>query len=80
MGNVILFFISDVKMSHDDWEAALVKWLEHNVDVTEDVHVFDFFEKTVEDYKFKKFLSRVTEKNMLLYLEIKSRERAKYRH
>ena len=78
MGNVILFLISDVKMSHDDWEAALVKWLER-VDVTEDKHVFDFFEKTVEDYKFKKFLSRVTEKNMLLYLEIKSRERAKYR-
>ena len=66
-------------MSQDDWEAALVKWLEHNVDVTEDKHVFDFFEKTDEDFKFKKFLSRVTEKNMLLYLETKSRERAKYR-
>ena len=79
MGNVILFFISDVEMSQEDWEAALVKYLDHNVDVTRDVHVFDFFEKTVEDYKFKKFLSRVTEKNMLVYLEFKSRERVKYR-
>ena len=79
MGNVILFFISDVEMSQEDRETSNVKRMEHNVDVTEDVHVFDFFEKTVGDYKFKKFLSRVTEKNMLLYLEIKSRQRAKYR-
>ena len=66
-------------MSQEDRETSNVKRMEHNVDVTEDVHVFDFFEKTVGDYKFKKFLSRVTEKNMLLYLEIKSRQRAKYR-
>ena len=79
MGNVILFFISDVQMSQDDWEAALVKYLDYNVDLTKDVDVFDFFEKSVDDYKFKKFLTRVTEKNMLVYLEYKSRERAKYR-
>ena len=79
MGNVILFFISDVQMSQEDWEAALVKYLDYNVDLTKTVDVFDFFEKSVNDYKFKKFLSRVTEKNMLVYLEYKSRERAKYR-
>ena len=73
------FFISDVQMSQEDWEAALVKYLDYNVDLTKDVDVFDFFEKSVDDYKFKKFLSRVTEKNMLVYLEFKSRERAKYR-
>ena len=79
MGNVILFFISDVQMSQEDWEATLVKYLDYNVDLTKDVDVFDFFEKSVDDYKFKKFLTRVTEKNMLVYLEYKSRERAKYR-
>ena len=79
MGNVILFFISDVEMSQEDWEAALVKYLDYNVDLTKDVDVFDFFEKSVDDYKFKKFLTRVTEKNMLVYLEYRSRERAKYR-
>ena len=73
------FFISDVQMSQEDWEAALVKYLDYNVDLTKDVDVFDFFEKSVDDYKFKKFLTRVTEKNMLVYLEYKSRERAKYR-
>ena len=73
------FFISDVQMSQEDWEAALVKYLDYNVDLTKDVDVFDFFEKSVDDYKFKKFLSRLTEKNMLVYLEFKSRERAKYR-
>ena len=66
-------------MSQEDWEAALVKYLDYNVDLTKDVDVFDFFEKSVDDYKFKKFLTRVTEKNMLVYLEYKSRERAKYR-
>ena len=79
MGNVILFFFSDVEMSQEDWEAALVKYLDYNVDLAKDVGVFDFFEKSVDDYKFKKFLTRVTEKNMLVYLEYKSRERAKYR-
>ena len=66
-------------MSQEDWEAALVKYLDYNVDLAKDVDVFDFFEKSVDDYKFKKFLTRVTEKNMLVYLEYKSRERAKYR-
>ena len=76
---LFLFFISDVRMSQEDWEAALVKYLDYNVDLAKDVDVFDFFEKSVDDYKFKKFLTRVTEKNMLVYLEYKSRERAKYR-
>ena len=76
---LFLFFISDVQMSQEDWEAALVKYLDYNVDLAKDVDVFDFFEKSVDDYKFKKFLTRVTEKNMLVYLEYKSRERAKYR-
>ena len=44
-----------------------------------DVHVFDFFKKTDNDYNFKKFLTPVTEKNMLLYLKIKTTQRAKYR-
>ena len=76
---LFLFFISDVQMSQEDWEASLVKYLDYNVDLAKDVDVFDFFEKSVDDYKFKKFLTRVTEKNMLVYLEYKSRERAKYR-
>ena len=67
-------------MSQEDRETPNVKRREHNGDVTEkDVHVFDFFKKTENEYKFKKFLTPVTEKNMLVYIEIKTRQRAKYR-
>ena len=66
-------------MSQEDRETPNVKRREHNGDETEDVHVFDFFKKTDKDYNFKKFLTPVTEKNMLLYLKIKTSQRAKYR-
>ena len=70
IGNPILLFVSDVTMSQEDRETPNVKRREHNGDVTEkDVHVFDFFKKTYNDYNFKKFLTTVTEKNMLLYLK-----------
>ena len=80
IGNPILLFVSDVTMSQEDRETPNVKRREHNGDVTEkDVHVFDFFKKTDNDYNFKKFLTPVTEKNMLLYSKIKTTQRAKYR-
>ena len=78
--NRTLLFLSDVTTAQDDRETPNVKRREHNGDVTEkDVHVFDFFKKTDNDYNFKKFLTPVTEKNMLLYLKIKTSQRAKYR-
>ena len=80
IGNPILLFVSDVTMSQEDRETPNVKRREHNGDVTEkDVHVFDFFKKTENDFKFKKFLTPVTEKNMLLYIKLKTSQRAKYR-
>ena len=67
-------------MSQEDREGRNVKRREHNGNVTEkDGHVFDFFNKTDNDNNFKKFLTPVTEKNMLLYLKIKTSQRAKYR-
>ena len=67
-------------MLQEDRETPNVKRREHNGDVTEkDVHVFDFFKKTENDFKFKKFLTPVTEKNMLLYIKLKTSQRAKYR-
>ena len=67
-------------MSQEDRETPNVKRREHNGDVTEkDEHVFDFFKKTENEYNFKKFLTPVMEKNMLVYIEIKTRQRAKYR-
>ena len=67
-------------MSQEDRETPNVKRREHNGDVTEkDVHVFDFFKKTDNDNNFKKFLTPVTEKNMLLYIKIKTTQREKYR-
>ena len=40
-------------MSQEDRETPNVKRREHNGDVTEkDVHVFDFFKKTDNDYNF----------------------------
>ena len=80
IGNPILLFVSDVTMSQEDRETPNVKRREHNGDVTEkDVHVFNFFKKMDNDYNFKKFLTPVTEKSMLLYLKIKTSQRAKYR-
>ena len=66
-------------MSEDDRETPNVKRRKPNGGVTEDVEVFDFFKDTEKVYKFKKFLMPVTEKNMLIYLNIKSCQRAKYR-
>ena len=70
IGNPILLFVSDVTMSQEDRETPNVKRRDTNGDITEkDVHVFDFFKKTDNDYNFKKFLTPITEKNMLLYLK-----------
>ena len=66
-------------MSEDDRETPNVKRRKPNGGVTEDVEVFNFFKDTEKVYKFKKFLTPVTEKNMLIYLNIKSCQRAKYR-
>ena len=78
IGNPILLFLSDVTMSQEDRETPNVKRREHNGVVSEkDVHVFDFFKET--DNNFKKFLTPVTEKNMLLYIKLKTSQRAKYR-
>ena len=67
-------------MSQEDREACNVNRREHNGDVTHnDGHVFDFFNKTDNDVNFKKFLSPITEKNMLLYIKIKTIQREKYR-
>ena len=67
-------------MSQEDRETPNVKRREHIGDVTEkDVHVFNFFKKMENDFKFKKFLTPITEKNMLLYIKLKTSERAKYR-
>ena len=43
-----------------------------------DQDVFDFFKPTGNTVKFKKFLTPVTESNMLIYIAIKSKERKKY--
>ena len=67
-------------MSQEDRETPNVKRREQNGDETEkDENVFDFFKKTENEYQFKKFLTPVTEKNMLVYIKIKTRQRAKYR-
>ena len=67
-------------MSQEDREARNVHKTEHNGDVPHnDGHVFDFFNKTDNDNNFKKFLSPITEKNMLLYIKIKTTQREKYR-
>ena len=66
-------------MSQEDREARNVNRTEHNGDVTHnDGHVFDFFKNTDNGVKFKKFLSPITESNMLLYIKLKSIERKKF--
>ena len=80
IGNPILLFVSDVTMSQEDRETPNVKRREQYGDETEkDENVFDFFKKTENENQWKKFLTPVTEKNMLMYIEIKTRQRAKYR-
>ena len=67
-------------MPQEDRETPNVKRREQNGDETEkDENVFDFFKKTENENQWKKFLTPVTEKNMLMYIEIKTRQRAKYR-
>ena len=46
--------------------------------VVHDQHVFDFFKPTENTLKFKKFLTPITESNMLKYIAIKCNERKKY--
>ena len=63
-----------------DREIRNVKRREQNgVEMEKDESVFDFFKKTENEYQFKKFLTPVTEKNMLLYIKLKTSQRAKYR-
>ena len=77
--NPISLFVSDVKISNEDRETPNVKRREQNGDGNEkDVYVFNFFKKTDQDYIFKKFVTPVMEKNVLLYLKIKSSQRAQY--
>ena len=77
--NRTLLFLSDVTTAQDDRETSNVKRREDNGDGNEkDVYVFDFFKKTDQDYIFKKFVTPVMEKNVLLYLKIKSSQRAQY--
>ena len=59
-------------MPQDDGETTNVKKKEHKGGMTEDVYVFEFFEDTEKVYNFKKFLTPVGEKNMVIYLNIKS--------
>ena len=67
-------------MSEEESKACNV----HTTETTSQVPVhdrdeFDFFKITGNGAKFKKFLTPVTESNMLLYIKIKSMERKKYR-
>ena len=66
-------------MSEEESEARNVHKTETNSDVpVHDRDVFDFFKITGNGVKFKKFLTPITESNMLLYIKIKSIERKKY--
>ena len=66
-------------MSQEDSEARIVHRTERNGDVpNNDGDVFDFFNIKENGVKFKKFLSPITESNMLLYIKLKSIERKKY--
>ena len=78
IGNSILLFIQTSKCHRI--EIHNVKRREQNgVEMEKDESVFDFFKKTENENQWKKFLTPVTEKNMLVYIEIKTRQRAKYR-
>ena len=55
----------------------------HNMKTRSDTAVHDqdvlnFFKPTENTLKFKKFLTPITESNMLIYIAIKSNERKKY--
>ena len=77
--NHTILFLLDVTTAQNDRETPNVKRREDNGDRNEkDVYVFDFFKKTDQDYIFKKFVTPVMEKNVLLYLKIKSSQRAQY--
>ena len=66
-------------MSKEDSEASNVHKTEKHGDVPDnDGDVFDFFNIKENSVKFKKFLSPITESNMLLYIKLKSIERKKY--
>ncbi len=54
-------------MSEDDRETPNVNGKKPNGGVTQDVEVFAFFKDTEKVYKFKKFLTPVTEKNMDIF-------------
>ena len=66
-------------MSDEESEPRNVHKTETTSDVAgQDQDVFDFFKPTGNTVKFKKFLTPVTESNMLKYIAIKSKERKKY--
>ena len=66
-------------MSEEESEPHNVHKTETNSDVAVlDRDVFDFFKPTGNAFKFKKFLTPITESNMLIYIAIKSKERKKY--
>ena len=67
-------------MSKEDSEARNVHKTEKNGDVPDnDRDVFNFFNITGNGVKFKKFLTPITESNMLLYIKLKWIEMKKYR-
>ena len=75
-----LLIVSEITMSQEDSEARNVHKTENNGDIPHnDGDVFDFFKNTEHGVKFKKFLTPITESNMLLYIKIKSIERKNYR-
>ena len=66
-------------MSEEESKAGNVHKTEKNSHVpVHDRDEFDFFKITGNAVKFKKFLTPITESNMLLYIKIKSMERKKY--
>ena len=66
-------------MSDEEIEPRNVHKTETKSDVAvHDQDVFDFFKPTGNTVKFKKFLTPITESNMLIYIAIKSKERKKY--
>ena len=66
-------------MSDEESEPRNVHKTETKSDVAgHDQDVFDFFKPTGNTVKFKKFLTPITESNMLIYIAIKSMERKKY--
>ena len=66
-------------MSDEEIEPRNVHKTDTKSDIAvHDQDVFDFFKPTENTLKFKKFLTPITESNMLKYIAIKCNERKKY--